>query len=198
MPRQSGATLMLTNVSVAAAAIYSVVVTNLAGSVTSAPARLVVLDPPKIVTQPLSRTNVAGSLVNFSVVAIGTSPLSYQWQKGSGALAKQRSPTLTLTNVSDVDAAIYSVVITNIAGSVTSAPARLIVIDQPKLSVVRSPGNALLSWPITPVSFTLQLATNLAPPILWTPVFPQPVVRNGQNVVTNSFFTPQRFYRLSY
>ena len=59
---------------------YLVVVTNVAGSVTSAVATLTVWIPPAITAQPQSATAVAGSAAIFSVTATGTPPPSYQWQ----------------------------------------------------------------------------------------------------------------------
>src|SRR6266478_3865926 len=43
--------------------------------------------PPTITTQPTSQTVTAGQTASFSVVASGTAPLSYQWQKNSVAIA---------------------------------------------------------------------------------------------------------------
>src|SRR5207245_774958 len=42
------------------------------------------LSQPIILSQPQSRTNVAGTTATFSVTATGTLPLSYQWQRDSG------------------------------------------------------------------------------------------------------------------
>jgi len=58
---------------------YFVVVSNLYGSVTSAPASLVIAQVPTIMQQPQSQFAPAGSNVTFSVAASGTLPLSYQW-----------------------------------------------------------------------------------------------------------------------
>jgi hypothetical protein len=135
----TSATLSISAVSDSDVASYSVVVTNVAGSPqTSIPATLTVLDPPQIVSQPLSRTNVAGTTATFTVNATGTAPLGYQWLKDStplvnaGNISGATSPTLTISTVSDSDAASYSVVVTNIAGSPqTTIPATLTVLDPP-------------------------------------------------------------------
>ena len=121
------ATLTLASVQAADAASYTVVVTNAAGSVTSAVASLTVLAPPSITAQPQSRTNLVGTSASFSVTATGSAPLACQWRCNSGNLAGQTNNTLTLANVQPSNAGNYSVVVTNPAGSVTSAVALLAV-----------------------------------------------------------------------
>jgi alpha-tubulin suppressor-like RCC1 family protein/Zn-dependent metalloprotease len=127
--------LTLTGVQDADAASYTVVVTNVGGSVTSSPAILTVIDWPIITSQPASRTNVAGTTATFSVAAIGKLPFSYQWRKDGvdmadgGNVSGSTTTSLVLSNVQDADAAGYTVVVTNVAGSVTSSPALLTVLD---------------------------------------------------------------------
>ena len=148
-------TLTLTNVQDADMAGYTVVLTNLAGSATSAPpATLTVIDPPIITTQPLSRTNNAGSTATFTVTANGTTPY-YQWFKDSLPISGAVLPTLTLTNVQDTDMAGYTVVLTNAAGSATSAPpATLTVIDLP---IITAQPTNLVVLPGTNVAFGISL-----------------------------------------
>src|SRR5262249_20357193 len=117
----TSATLTLANVADANAGSYSVVISNAAGSVTSSAAILTVLDAPTILSQPLSLTNVPSTTASFSVTAGGTAPLYYQWFKGPGALPGATSATLTLANVADANAGSYSVVISNLVGSVSSS-----------------------------------------------------------------------------
>jgi uncharacterized repeat protein (TIGR03803 family) len=74
-------------------------------------------------------------------------------------------------------------------GSV-SAPA-------PTLTIVPSGTNVVLTWPVNAAGFTLQSATNLVSPVIWTNVSPAAVVVNGQNAVTNPISGTQKFYRLS-
>ncbi len=106
---------------------YTVVVTNAAGTATSAVATLAVtLVAPSITTQPIAQTVNTGGSVTFSVVAGGTSPLSYQWRK-NGVNVGTNSASYTITSALTSDAAAYSVVVTNAAGSATSYPATLTV-----------------------------------------------------------------------
>ena len=134
--RLSGATtgtLTISNVQPADAGSYILVVTNGAGAATSAVATLTVNGPPVITTPPASQAVVAGISVNFSVTASGTQPLSYQWRfNGSnladgGQISGSGGATLTVSNVQPANAGSYLVMVTNVAGSATSATATLSV-----------------------------------------------------------------------
>lgn len=122
----STATLTLTNVLGADAGIYHVVVSNRFGSPTSAGAALTVIDPV-ITAQPVSEARERGQSVTFSVSAVGTAPLNYQWWKDDASLSAANGPALTLTNLQASDAGTYRVVVSNGFGTVTSADASLTV-----------------------------------------------------------------------
>jgi hypothetical protein len=110
--------------------VFSVTVTNSVGTVTSPNAGLSIFIPPTITTQPLSQTISAGSTVSFSVIASGTAPLSYQWQKDGVNLSGATSASYTTPVVVAGDnGALFSVVVTNGHGSVTSMNAVLTLRD---------------------------------------------------------------------
>ena len=88
-----------------------------------------VVTGPQIVTQPASRTVLAGEPAGFEVVAFGTPPLSYQWRFNGGTLAGKTNYTLSLPATEVADAGAYRVVVFNNSGSVTSAVATLTVSD---------------------------------------------------------------------
>src|SRR4030088_2700318 len=83
---------------------------------------------PYINTQPANQTVSVGQTATFSVVAAGTPPLNYQWRKNSaninGAAAASYSTPATTTADSGSK---FDVVVSNSAGSVTSAQATLTV-----------------------------------------------------------------------
>ena len=117
---------------------YEVVVTNAAGSVTSATATLTVLNAiPSITTQPANTTNTTGQTATFSVVAAGLAPLSYQWKVESGGsyvnlsnagqFSGVTNTTLSISSLALTNATNYEVVVTNSSGSVTSSAAALTV-----------------------------------------------------------------------
>jgi len=117
------------------AAIYSLAVSNIVGYATSAGANLTVLVPPSIVLQPSNQTVTLGKPVIFSVSADGTAPLRYQWTKAGIAIPGATNASLVLGSVTTNDAVGYKVVVTNIAGSVTSAKAKLTVWISPAITL---------------------------------------------------------------
>jgi streptogramin lyase len=109
--------------------LFRVMVSNGGGSVTSNSATLTVNLPPAITAQPLDTTVRIGRKAKFSVTATGNT-LTYQWRKNgeniSGAL--QRFYTTPPVTTGD-NGALFSVVVTNPYGSVTSDNARLTVLE---------------------------------------------------------------------
>jgi uncharacterized repeat protein (TIGR02543 family) len=159
MTGQTSSTLNLSNVQQNQAGNYSVIVSNVAGTATSSAAVLTVVVPvtntaPKISTQPASQTVNVGSNVTFSVAASGTAPMTYQWLFNGGNLTGQTSSTLNLSNVQQNQAGNYSVIVSNVAGTATSAAAALSVVSpgsvssetvKPKLSIMTPKKNEKLS-----------------------------------------------------
>lgn len=126
----TSATLTLSNVTSTDAGSYSAVVTNLAGSVTSVAANLTVSAapvPPSITTQPKAQSATVGQSVSFSVAATGTGPLSYQWKKNGWDLGVASAAVATLGNVTNADAGLYSVLVANSVGMVSSIEVNLTV-----------------------------------------------------------------------
>src|SRR5208282_2607238 len=111
---------------------FSVVVSNAVGSMTSNPATLTVNPAtptaPSITQQPTNQTVTAGQTATFSVIATGTAPLSYQWQKGGSAITGATMATYTsaATTTSETGSQ-FSVVVSNAIGSKTSNSATLTV-----------------------------------------------------------------------
>jgi hypothetical protein len=89
---------------------------------------------PSITSQPQSQTVNRGNTATFTVAANGTVstnatvPLSYQWLFNGGTIGGATTNTYIITNVQPLDAGSYSVVVSDAAGSVTSAVAVLTVL----------------------------------------------------------------------
>ena len=87
---------------------------------------------PVITTQPVSQTVTIGTTATFAVTAGGSGPFTYQWQKKGVAIAGATSASYNTPTTSAPDnAAVFSVVISNASGSVTSANAVLTVNSSP-------------------------------------------------------------------
>jgi type II secretory pathway component GspD/PulD (secretin) len=100
---------------------YTVVVTNVCGTVTSSEAVLTVVFPPSVTAQPTGQTVVNGANATFSVTAEGTPPLSYQWYFNGNAIDGATGADYTITGVTTNNEGNYMVVITNACGTVTSS-----------------------------------------------------------------------------
>ena len=125
------AALTIASVTYSNAGSYSVVISNAANAVTSAPPALLTIIPsgPVITLQPASQFALAGATVNFTAAALGNAPLSYQWQQNQtnlsdgGTVSGSGTSTLTLGPVSATNAGAYTVVVSNALNSVTSTGA---------------------------------------------------------------------------
>jgi alpha-tubulin suppressor-like RCC1 family protein len=82
---------------------------------------------PAIQTQPQSQTVTAGSSVLFSVTAAGRPAVTYQWYFGGTAIAGATSSSYSISNAQSGNAGNYTVVVSNIMGTVTSNQATLTV-----------------------------------------------------------------------
>jgi len=149
---ETNALLVLTNVTLTQAGIYTVLMTNNFGSVTSAPAQLDVGLAPTIVSDPLSQSVTTGDSVTFTVNAQGSDPLTYQWYfNGTQPLANQTNETLTLNNVTPAQTGSYSAIVANKFGSATSASAQLsvggapVIVTNPLSQVVTNGDTATFS-----------------------------------------------------
>jgi hypothetical protein len=78
---------------------------------------------PAITRQPVGATLAQGDSYVLTVVASGAVPLTYQWRKDTVPIAGATAASLALNAVKPLDAAGYSVVVTNAQGSATSAAA---------------------------------------------------------------------------
>ena len=89
---------------------------------------------PTINAQPQSLTTLTGSNATFSVTAVGTAPLHYQWRKNAVNITGATSASYTISSVTVADAGSYSVIVSNEAGSVTSNNAVLTVTSAPVIT----------------------------------------------------------------
>ena len=107
-------------------AVFTVMVSNSAGTVTSSPVTLTVA-AVVISAQPAAQTVVVGQAASFSVTATGTGPLSYQWKKNGINIGTNSSTYTTSATAIGDNNAVFSVVVSNSTGEVTSSNATLTV-----------------------------------------------------------------------
>ncbi len=86
---------------------------------------------PSIITQPASQLVNEGSSATFSVMAVGATPLSCQWSFDGTNIGGATASSYTISDVQAADVGWYVVVVTNMAGSVTSAVATLATSTSP-------------------------------------------------------------------
>jgi hypothetical protein len=118
-----------------------VVVRNATSQVVSSPARLSVLTPVRITSNPASATVTAGARATFSVGASGSS-LTYQWQTraGSGAwtnVAGATAPSYTRTTGAQDDGLQVRAVVKNVVSQSTSGTATITIaapVDPPEIT----------------------------------------------------------------
>ncbi len=82
---------------------------------------------PMIISQPQLQLAMPGALTSFFVVAADTRGLAYQWEFNGTNILGATGDALLLTNVGATNEGLYSVVLNNSSGSVTSAPAALMI-----------------------------------------------------------------------
>jgi hypothetical protein len=140
----SNTNLVISSVSTNNVGTYTVTVTNFAASVTSSNALLTITpSAPVIFTQPTNQTVVVGFNAQFTVTAVGTKPLAYQWSCNTTNIVGATNATLTLSNVQFTNAGAYVVTVTNSYGSTNSLPAVLTVLAAPPCD---PPPAGLVSW----------------------------------------------------
>jgi glucose/arabinose dehydrogenase len=88
------------------------------------------VDAPSIAVQPQSVRVAVGSPATFHVEATGAAPLAYQWRRNGVEIAGATASVCTIaaTTLAD-DGASFTVVVSNAAGSRTSAAATLSVVN---------------------------------------------------------------------
>jgi uncharacterized protein YjdB len=103
---------------------------------------------PGITTQPVNATVSVGQTATFTVVAFGSSPISYQWQKNMANISGATGASYTTPATVNADnGAQFDVIVTNAKGSITSAAATLTV------------KAALQSIAVTPASPSIKAGT---------------------------------------
>lgn len=157
---------------------------------------------PVINVGPSNQVVAVGANALFSATATGTAPLAFQWQFTGTNLEGATLSTLSLTNVQLSQAGSYLVIVTNLGGSVASAPATFQVLLPPTLSLSRLNVTATnISLSLSSVAgqnYLLEYKDSLSDP-QWVPL-PPPQTGTGGTLIlqdTNGLTLPSRFYRVN-
>ncbi len=166
-------TLVIVNCDANDVASYRCVVANSYGTNISNPATLIVPNvnlPPCIVQQPSSQTVMPGGTTSFFIVAGGSDPLSFRWQKNNSSLgdgghyAGTSTGMLTISGADTNDLADYRCVVTNSFGMTNSATVTLTLAGLPGCTAITNPdfesgfslvgggyvGNGWMEWETDP------------------------------------------------
>jgi hypothetical protein len=147
---------------------------------------------PTISRPPLTQTAEAGATVNLLVRGTGYPPPTYQWYLNGTNILSCTSSNLVLTNILFSQSGTYTVVVTNLLGAVTSAPAMLNVIAPVEHRPV--PGVKVTG---EPASFlNVDYANPLTATPLWTTLGSVSLTSTSQYYFDLTLpLPPQRLYR---
>lgn len=171
-------------------ALFRCVVTNgCPGTATSGPATLTVIAAPVIIVQPQSQTVIAGHGATFSVTAIGTAPLSYQWYKNGFAIPGATSSTYSISAAHLIDAGSYAVTVSNgILPNAKSDWATLTVIAPPTAPRIIVQPKSYIVWISQSVMFGVTAVGTAPLSYQW---YKDGVAIRGATLSTYSIFNVQ-------
>ena len=151
---------------------------------------------PEITQSPQDVIVRAGNDATFTAAALSSRPLTFQWQRNDMDIPGATLPSLTLESLMPADGGLFTVVVSDGANAVESAPARLAVLRLE--SVARQGEDAVIEFQSVPgVSYAIEFTTKLSSNV-WTPLFNQ-IVGNGnvRSVLSTGHGTRATiFYRL--
>ena len=93
------------------------------------------IEPPTCYGGPYSLTRFTGQTAIFTTSVAGTLPLRYQWLFNGTPIAEATNSSFVIPHSSFANTGAYSVVVSNVAGSVTSDSATLTVLSPEASSV---------------------------------------------------------------
>jgi len=136
-------------------------------------------------------TNAATATnVTFTVSAVGTGTVRYQWRKNGTDISGATNTTFTITDAQLPDEGVYTVVVSDQVGSVQSVPAYLFVYSVASLSIVQSPATQTV---VSGGQVTLTATVAGTPPPFtyeWRRNTPAPAATNTQVLIDRTaFFT---------
>jgi hypothetical protein len=139
--------------------------------------------PPQISATSGNQKTGAGGSALFTVTASGSGPIAYQWLFDGIGIVGATNNQLNLTNLQFTNAGVYTVVVSNAAGTTSSST--LLTVGA-SLGFYQTNHGLVLTWP---PPYLLQSATNVVGPYF--------DVAGASSPYTNATGAgPRRFFRL--
>jgi hypothetical protein len=149
-----------------------------------------------ILNQPQSQSVPAGADLNLSVGVFGADPLSYQWRFNLADIPGATNATLTVRSVNPSASGVYSVLITNQAGTALLSQPALVTVTAPRLQIGAVSDIVLIWWPADASGFVLETSSNLGPGQSWTRFGGAVQIIGDQKVAAADANNGRRFFRL--
>ena len=150
----NSSTLSIANAQEVNAGNYTVDVTGTCGTVTSSTALLTVNPLTTITTQPVAAFGCQGQSSTFTVVAAGTSPLTYQWKFGGVNISGATAASYNIPNATTENDGGYLVTVTGGCGAAVNS--NTVVLDVYPTSVAGTVGsNQAICSGNSPANLTL-------------------------------------------
>lgn len=111
-----------------------------------------VAPPPPVINslQPTNLMVISGQPASFTVSASGLPPLNYQWYKGSSGIAGATASVFSIAAAQLSDSGTYSVVVTNLNGSVRTNATLTVVPTVPLPFALDTLSQSNFSWTSDP------------------------------------------------
>jgi hypothetical protein len=155
----------------------------------------------RVLADPVGQTVEAGDVALFTVLAVGAQPLNYQWRHAGTNLPGGTNLFHLITDVRPTHAGPYDVTVANATGSVTSAPAMLILTNYGPVAILldefqlNPDGRAWFRVSGDATNFVIEATSSLAP-ATWTNVASVPAPYGVAYFEdTNTVTFPKRFFR---
>ena len=129
----------------------------------------------RVLSDPVDQVVELGDVALFNVLAVGAQPLAYQWRHAGTNLPGATNLFYLISDVKRAHVGEYVVTVGNVTGSVTSAPAKLILTNYGPISIVldqiqrTSQGHARFRVTGDGTAFVIEANSTLTP-AQWTNV----------------------------
>jgi hypothetical protein len=154
--------------------------------------------PPVIVTQPQSQALKLGSTLTLFAAASGQPTPTFRWQFNGSNLLGATGPSLVIGNLQKANLGAYRVIVSNSAGTATSAEALITDASPAPLKLrlsLGARGTLRISWPVEFTGFVLEMSTGTVP-VIWSPAPGTVGIIGSENVMIEPRNQKMAWFRL--